>query len=353
MTRHAAFLYLVLVLVAGLTYACVTEYQPETKTLPPTLVVEGSVTDQPGPYTVRLTRTADYTQAGLNLIETGATVVIADAAGPQETLTETSPGSYQTRTGGLQGVDGHRYTLIITTKDGKRYQSDTEQLTAAPPITKLYYEYRADPTAISNGNIQGWDVYLDTKDPETPGDFYRWNWVHYEPILVCQQTEQLDGTYIGADCCSPCWDITRAYSSVNIKSDVAINGNTISRQLIARVPYTSRSMYYIEVQQQRLSAGGYAFWQSVKTLTQNNGGLFDAAPTTVRGNLRCTSDATTAVYGYFGATGLSEGYLYIDRSDAVGEPPIGAIVKVPEPSACVACVNSAYRTANKPRWWKN
>lgn len=356
MTRSTAYLYPVIGLLTGLTYACVTEYQPETKTLPPTLVVEGSVTNQPGPYTVKLTRTADYTQAGLNLLETGATVTLADVtsapAGAPEILTETSTGSYQTNVSGLQGIDGHQYRLTIVTKDGKHYQSDSERLTAAPPITKLYYEYRVDPTAVGNGNRQGWDVYLDTKDPEAAGDFYRWTWLHYEAISICKQMD-IHGVLTGYDCCSPCWDINRDYSSVNIKSDVAVNGNTISRQLIARVPFTSRSMYYLEVQQQRLSPGGYAFWQSVKTLTQNNGGLFDAAPTTVRGNLHCTSDATTAVYGYFGATGLSEGYLYIDRDQGVGEPAIGPTVVVPEPSACVACVNSAYRTASKPRWWKN
>lgn len=342
-----------LLALAGLVNACVTEYQPKTQTLPPTLVVDGSITDQPGPYTIKLTRTADYTQAGLNLLETGATVIISDDNGLQEKLTETSQGSYQTAIKGLRGIDGNYYTLTITTKDGKRYQSSAELLTAAPPITKLYYEYRADPTAISNGNIQGWDVYLDTKDPATPGDFYRWNWVHYEPIVVCQQKELSNGTYTGLDCCSPCWDITRDYSSVNIKSDVNINGNNISHQLITRVPFTSRSTYYIEVQQQRLSAGGYAFWQSVKTLTQNNGGLFDAAPTAVRGNLRCLSDSSTSVYGYFGATGLSEGYLYIDRTDAVGDPPIQPTVVVPQPSACVVCANTAYRTPYQPRWWKN
>ncbi len=340
-----------LVLLLG---SCITEYQPDIKSLPRSLVVEGVITDQPGPYTIQLTQTTDYTNAGINLRATNATVTIADNAGTTETLTEISPGSgvYRTKATGIRGIAGRKYTLTVVTSDKKRYQSDAELLTAAPAISKLYYEYRADPTALTNENVQGWDVYLDTKDPETTGDFYRWEWTHYEPVSVCQVTEIPNAAPVGRYCCTNCWDITRCNNCINIKSDAAINGNTLSRQLITRVPFSSRNSYYIEVQQQRLSAGGYAFWQSVKGLTQNNGGLFDAAPSTVRGNMRCVSDAGTSVYGFFGASGISETYLYVDRSNGVGAPTIIPAVMVPQPSACVVCADNTTRTPNTPRWWK-
>ncbi len=335
--------------VSLLLKGCITEYQPKIKSLPPALVVEGSITDQPGPYRVKLTRTTDYTNAGINLPETGATVLVSDENGQQELLQESGPGSYQTTATGLRGIAGHRYRLNIVTKDGSRYQSDAELLTAAPPISNVYYKYRADPTALTNENIQGWDVYIDTKDPEAIGDFYRWQWAHYEPITLCQVVDRPNTIPLGIPCCTACWDITRCYTCVNIKSDVAINGNTLSRQFITRVPYTSRSTYYLEVQQQRLSAGGYAFWQSVKGLVQNNGGLFDAAPSTVRGNLRCLSDPNLAVYGFFGATGVSEAYINVDRSDAEGQPNF---LLLDYAMGCTTCADNQYRTSTKPRWWK-
>ncbi len=333
--------------------SCITEYQPDTKSLPRSLVVEGIISDQPGPYTIQLTQTTDYTNAGINQRATGAAVTISDNLGTSETLTEIAPGSgmYRTKASGIRGIAGRRYTLTIVTSDKKRYQSDAELLTAAPPIGKLYYEYRVDNTALTTTNQQGWDVYLDTKDPETTGDFYRWQWTHYEPISVCQVTEHPNAISTGLYCCTACWNIDRCNNCIDIKSDVAINGNTLSRQLIMRVPYTSRGLYYLEVQQQRLSAGGYAFWQSVKGLIQNNGGLFDAAPSSVRGNMRCTSDPNSAVYGFFGATGVSEAYIYVDRLNA-----LGAAVQ-PEPVSvsvlgCATCVDNQFRTPNAPRWWK-
>ncbi|MBC8153408.1 MAG: DUF4249 domain-containing protein [Bacteroidetes bacterium] len=334
--------------------SCITEYQPERRSIPRSLVVEGVITDQPGPYTIKLTQTTEYTNASINLLASGATVTITDNLGTTETLTERTPGLgvYRTRANGIRGVAGRRYTLTIVTSDGKRYQSNAELLTAAPPIGKLYYEYRAEPNALTGQDSQGWDVYVDTKDPETTGDYYRWEWTHYEPVSVCQVTDRPNAIPFGLGCCTRCWDITRCYTCVNIKSDAAINGNTLSRQLITRVPFTSRSAYYIEVQQQRLSAGGYAFWQSVKSLTQNNGGLFDAAPSTVGGNMRCVSDPGSSVYGYFGASGISESFLYVDRTDARGSAPAPPPVEV-SIFGCAPCADDLYRTPNTPRWWRN
>ncbi|MVM37815.1 DUF4249 family protein [Spirosoma sp. HMF3257] len=340
-------------MLMGLAVSCVTEFQPDRVSIPVSLIVEGQITDRPGPYSVKLTRTADYSYTSLNLLETGAIVTISDNLGNQEVLKEQSPGgTYITATNGIQGIAGRSYKVTIKTKAGKEYESDAEVLQAAPPIMKLYYEYTVEPSGVSFAKRQGWNVYLDTKDPEAPGNYYKWDWQHYEFTSVCSQRELKDGSLTGLGCCSNCWNITRCYTCVSLNSDVNINGQAISRQFIMRVPYKSQSRYYLEVQQQAISKGAYEFWKSVKGLVNNTGGLFDAAPSTVQGNLHCVNDPTTLVYGFFGATGLSEQYINVDRSTGQGVPDTDPIVTVPQPSACVVCENSLYRTPNKPRWWQ-
>ncbi|GAB3016507.1 DUF4249 domain-containing protein [Spirosoma pulveris] len=338
-------------LIVLFAVSCVTEFQPDAVTISPALIVEGQVTDQPGPYIVKLTRTADYSFKSINLLETGATVVISDDLGNRETLREQSPGGVYL-TSSLRGVVGHTYKLTIQTKAGKRYESDAEVLPAAPPIRKLYYQYTKEPTGLSEAKKQGWDVYLDTKDPDTLGNYYKWSWTHYEFTTICLKRELANGVITGLGCCSNCWDITRCYTCVTISSDVNINGQAISRQFISRVPFKSTSSYYLEIQQQAISAGAYAFWKSVRQLTENTGGLFDAAPSIVRGNVHCTSDPVEPVYGYFGAAGLSEQYINVDRSAGEGFPDIDPPVTVFQPVGCATCENSLYRTPNKPRWWQ-
>ena len=332
--------------------SCVTEYQPETVSISPALVIEGQITDQPGPYYIKLTRTTDYTIRSLNLLETGAVVTIEDNLGNRETLTEQAAGgTYQTRATGIQGMAGRSYKLTIQTKNGKRYGSDAEVLQTAPPIQQIYAEYTNEGSSAITAKNQGWNVYIDTKDPETPGNFYRWDWTHYEFTEVCFTKQLSNGTLTGLGCCSPCWDITRCYNCINVTSDININGQNISRQLITRVPFTSLGKYYLEVQQQAISKGAYAFWKSVRQLTSSTGGLFDAAPQTVQGNVHCLSDPTEMAYGYFGATGIAEQHIYVDRSAGKGSPTLSPFVSVPQPSACVTCVNNQYRTPNQPRWW--
>lgn len=343
-----------LILVAGLVSSCLTPYQPDTQSIGRALVVEGMITDQPGPYTVTLTQTADYSYAGLNLVVQGATVTVSDNAGNQETLLEIRPGTYQTAASGLRGTPGRTYYIAIRTPDGKQYESAPELLKPAPPIDRLTYQYHYDPFANTDDKRNTWEVYLDTKDPETTGDYYRWAWKNYEFISACSVSDNAnsEGIFAGLPCCTSCWDINRCYSNcISISSDAAINGKAISGQYILSVPFTSRGIYYVEIEQQSISLGAYRFFNSVRKLVNNTGGLFDAAPATVGGNIRCTSHPDEAVFGYFGAAGTSVKALKVDRSkDAVGVPVFKRIQTNPL-APCVACVESAFRTANRPRWW--
>ncbi|MFD2933257.1 DUF4249 domain-containing protein [Spirosoma flavum] len=345
-----------LLLVLVLVVSCVTEYEPGTVSILPSLIVEGMITNQPGPYAVKLTRTADYSYKSLNLLETGATVIISDNLGNQETLKESSTGgTYQTNISGIQGIVGRIYKVVIKTKDGNVYESEPEILKAAPAIDNIYYEYRYDSQESNNGKANGWDVYVDTKDSETPGDFYRWEWTHYEFTEVCKTVATAgQNSLIGLPCCSQCWNINRCnINCINIMSDVNINGNSISRQLIERVPYDASTRYYVEVKQQLLSAGIYRFFKTASQQVQNTGGLFDAAPGSIGGNIHSTSNSSLKAYGYFGAVGESVGYLLVDRSKAVGAPVATTdLVVLNSLAACVVCENSQYRTPVRPRWWQ-
>lgn len=344
------------ILLGALVLSCVTEFQPDRVSITPSLIVEGMITNQAGPYTVKLTRTSDYSYAALNLLETGATVTIADNQGNQEVLKEqTGGGVYKTSATGIQGVVGRAYTLTIKTKSGEQYVSDAEVLKAAPPIDRIYYEYEYDAGATDNGKANGWNIYIDTKDPETTGDYYRWVWTHYEFTDYCATNYVKNANYLmGLPCCSNCWNISKCYSNcINIMSDVAINGNNISRQFMERVPYDASTKYYVEIAQQSISPGVYAFFKTAQQQVLNTGGLFDSAPASIGGNIHPTGTTTLAAYGYFGAIGLSEGYIIVDRSHAKGSPvPTSEAVIINNLAACVACAQSQYRTPVQPRWWQ-
>ncbi|MGZ4054884.1 MAG: DUF4249 domain-containing protein [Bacteroidia bacterium] len=84
----------------------------------PQLVVEGSVTDQPGPYLIKLSKSVNFSDDNVFPAFTGAAVTVSDNAGNSETLTETSPGNYTSAS--LVGTPGRAYTVSITAA-GKSY----------------------------------------------------------------------------------------------------------------------------------------------------------------------------------------------------------------------------------------
>ena len=52
----------------------------------PQIVIEGSISDQPGPYTVKITKTVNFSETNIFPAVSGAAVTVSDDAGNSETL---------------------------------------------------------------------------------------------------------------------------------------------------------------------------------------------------------------------------------------------------------------------------
>jgi len=84
------------------------------------IVIEGNVTDQAGPYYVKITKSVAFTQANQYPAIENAQVVLSDNTGQTETLQYIGNGRYQTST--FVGQSGRTYTLKIQA-EGKEYIS--------------------------------------------------------------------------------------------------------------------------------------------------------------------------------------------------------------------------------------
>jgi len=102
----------------------------------PKIVIEGTVTDQPGPYRVTITKTTDYYNPGTYPTVIGAEVTITDDLGFSEELQEIENGVYQTIN--LQGVSDRIYTLTVIA-EGQTY-SAVSSMPQPTEIDSLYYE---------------------------------------------------------------------------------------------------------------------------------------------------------------------------------------------------------------------
>jgi hypothetical protein len=128
-------------------------------------VIEGNITDQPGPYTVTISQTTafnvSYTFQGVG----GATVTIKDDAGNSEVLHEVETGVY--RTVALPGVEGRTYELHITV-GGKTFTS-TSTMPHRVNFDSLYIRELVNFTKTVKAVVP---VFTD---PKGQGNSYRFN----------------------------------------------------------------------------------------------------------------------------------------------------------------------------------
>jgi hypothetical protein len=120
---------------------CIDPYKPSLSGYESLLVVEGMITDEKVPYEVNLSRTIQ-TQDAIPEKVTDAVVSITDENGNQTTLINAGKGSYKTNSAVFTGAVGKKYSLHITTNDGKEYMSELSVMLPVPEIDNVYFSNR-------------------------------------------------------------------------------------------------------------------------------------------------------------------------------------------------------------------
>ncbi|MGD0710657.1 MAG: DUF4249 domain-containing protein [Bacteroidales bacterium] len=120
--KYFPIITLVLVLVLLVLSSCQKVITIDLNSAAPQTVIEGNISDQPGPCVVKLTQTVNYSQTNNFPPITGAVVTISDNVGNTATLTESPAGTYTTSA--IQGVPGRTYNLTITA-NGNNYTSSS------------------------------------------------------------------------------------------------------------------------------------------------------------------------------------------------------------------------------------
>ena len=103
------------------------------------LVVAGEITNEPGPYSVRLTRSTSYFYNRPAPAELGATVTISDGEQTFVLLDDDNDGTYWTDSA-ARGVPGRTYTLNIKLTNGEEYEA-VDQMPIPNRFDTIYYEY--------------------------------------------------------------------------------------------------------------------------------------------------------------------------------------------------------------------
>jgi hypothetical protein len=355
---------IVFFLIASMLVACVDIYDPKLTSDKLRLVVESQLTTKLDYQYVYLTYDAPYNSEGNNFknLVTRAKVKITDDQGKVfEFYDEIEPNNQiKTREGynyrsvnKIKAELGRKYKLTVEVLDGRVYASDFEAAVPVTKIDKVNVEFKEleRPSKV----IGQFLVSIDTKDSPAEKEFYKWDTYHVNQINYCRewyifgQGGAVTQSFVDK-CCEPCYEKAKFDDGYQLASDRLINGNSIIRQQVAIVPFDNTTPYYMVINQYSMTEDAYKYWNAVKEQSKNSGGLFDATPKSIRGNIKNINDASEEVLGIFYVSDVYEQQVNIDRNRSTPKP------KIIEPYSlgwnktdqCFPCQESFNRTKIKP-----
>ena len=343
------------------------------------MTIEADISDDAALNKIRITSSANRIISQNPLAVTKAEVYILDQTGAKTIFKEgTALGTYLPPIG-FVGKVGSTYRLFVKTLTGKQYESVEEKMIPAPEIENIVTQFEVrDQYDKVDPRRNGFSVYVDFKDSPQEGDFYMWNWRHFEKISICETCEGgAKWNFKNNVCVAPampteeilnymcngnCWDITNN-ADLNVFSDVLTNGQRISGRQVARVPFDGYSPYYLRLEQRSITKNAFNFYQSLIAQVQSSGSLFDVpAETRFSMNIKPITDPKERVLGIFNVFSVRKKIYFIDRLKSVPKEEFalitfltGEIYTCPPGSVnCqdrVPCVESAYRTKITPEGW--
>jgi len=155
--------------------SCVERYWPELgDKYEKALVVDGTISSNPGPYTVRLSQSSNVAYPKLYPY-TGCLVSIVEEGGPTEILSEQEPGIYTTSSTGMTGEVGKRYKIRINTPNERTYESTFEKLEAPVGLASVYAEHEYKESEELPYQLEGYQFYLDTELATKDSNYFMWS----------------------------------------------------------------------------------------------------------------------------------------------------------------------------------
>ncbi|HEU5290229.1 MAG TPA: DUF4249 family protein, partial [Cyclobacteriaceae bacterium] len=157
--------------------ACVDPLQLDLSSASARIVVDGMITNEPGPYRVKLIYSSNLENSlRLPTPITGASVWIISSLNQSELLTETTPGIYESSPVGIQGQVGVSYHIKIITA-GTEYQSTPQEMVSAGTIDSVYPIFSANEIDDGVGEpLDAFNIYIDSHGNEGDPNLYRWRW---------------------------------------------------------------------------------------------------------------------------------------------------------------------------------
>jgi hypothetical protein len=317
-----------------LLMTCVEPFRPsldeqDTQNL---LVVEGLLTGDPGPFSVSLTSTipvydVENTVHSYYPPVSGAAVQIVDDKGNSYLLFENEAGWYETEEKNVYGIPGNIYVLMITTPDGRQYESSPVLMQEAPEIDSMYHkEIKRTNFDLETPYEENWlNILVDTRAMADNTTYLKWEFeetwefemptyieVSHGPEGPPPSIQNIDIEWVRKHC----W-VSESSRSILITSTVNALDNEIKGFILQSIgPPDDRLniKYSILVKQYMIDRNLYNFFKRIRESNEETGGIYEKTPDKIIGNIQCCNGEKEAL-GYFMASAVKTKRIFIDPTE--------------------------------------
>ncbi len=312
--KHLPFWILVMLCLP----TCTEPFFPELDEFDNLLVVDGTVTDGPGPYIVKLA-----TSARLDITNyepwSGADVAISVEGGPRYALSEVVAGEYHTDSLAFRGEVGKSYRVEVILPDGRQYESTYETLRENPgidtvtavPQTRYYDELQSE--------IPGYQFYVTSNAGNEGDHFYVWQ---MEGTYKYTSDYPIDFIYAGfLRVFDEPYKYFTCYNTYTVEEvSTADTRSLVEKRVIEKPLFFLRGdnkrlsyRYSLLTKQLTVSKEAYEFWDGVRKQSGSSTSLYNTQPYLIKGNVVNIDDDLEPVLGYFTVAGISEQRIYLNK----------------------------------------
>lgn len=288
------------------------------------LVVEGLITNEPGPYLIKLSLSSSINKPQF-IPYTDCSITIFDNNGNSDLLVEKEPGIYYTSDGGIKGIVGNEYKITIVAPDGKEYYTDFQEMKENIGIDSLYAQYTEQEVLGIPYGVPAYQFFIDTEIAPNKENYFLWTITEtYEYnidkeiqyIETVDQWGQLiiilhDTTYTKFETCWKTMNVGNIFTGKTSNLSIPV----ITNQPLHIVTTETKKLtkrYGIIANQYIIDEQAYVYWNNIQKQSSDVNFINSTQPLPIRGNVKNTNDKEDIVLGYFTVASVSREKLFVN-----------------------------------------
>ena len=324
-SQWISWLALLALCCCGLS-ACEEYFRPELEDFDPVLVIDGAITDMPGPYTIKLTLSSGVNPDDQRAVE-AAVVKIIEEGGEQESLMEKEAGHYTTLENGMQGTPGKSYKLSIQLQDGTQYETAYQKMPASISIDSVGANLEYQYVSIAQPEVPGYQFHVTTERAEDSGNYLLWS---LEATYKYRADFTIDYLYDNRRVepypfptkFRTCWRTDQVNQVYTLDTEM-LSEPKVEQLPLHFVPAKRRELsirYSLLVKQFTITKEAYTFWNNLQRQLESQETLYNTQPFQIRGNLFNVDNPEETTLGFFMVAGLNEKRIFINHPEELGFP---------------------------------